>query len=209
MNTGRRKNMKKFIFSSDIMGSLRLGFLFVVLAIFSISPFHFDVAGGIHTDSLLAMDLFIKEDTLVKDPATGEEVPFSELKSGNPKLSSSLNQLVSARQHSGEFRVNAFAKERGMKLKGDLIRVVIEINADFHKPLAEGIIDDLRDRIIHAGGKFELDFHNRLQVLLPVEALEEVASWPEVKFIREPFRPRLGTARKCRINQREICQNSN
>ncbi len=191
MNTEGRKNMKKFIFSSDIMGSLRLGFLFVVLAIFTISPFHFDVADGIRIDSLLAMDLFIKEDTLVKDPVTGEEVPFSELKSGNPKLSSSLNQLVSVRQHSGEFRVNAFAKERGMKLKDDLIRVVIEINADSHEPLAEGIIDDLRDRIIHAGGKFELDFHNLLQVLLPVEALEEATSWPEVKFIREPFRAYL------------------
>ena len=188
MNTEGRKNMKKFIFSSDIMGSLRLGFLFVVLAIFTISPFHFDVADGIRIDSLLAMDLFIKEDTLVKDPVTGKEVPFSELKSGNPKLSSSLNQLVSACQHSAEFRVNAFAKERGMKLKDDLIRVVIEINADSHEPLAEGIIDDLRDRIIHAGGKFELDFHNLLQVLLPVEALEEATSWPEVKFIREPFR---------------------
>ena len=181
--------MKKFIFSSNIMGSLRLGFLFGVLAIFTISPFHFDVADGIRIDFLLAMDLFIEEDTLVKDPATGEEVPFSELKSGNPKLSSSLNQLVSACKHSAEFRVNAFAKERGMKLKDDLIQVVIEINADSREPLAEEILYEVRDRIIQAGGKFELDFHNLLQVLLPVEALEEAASWPEVKFIREPFRP--------------------
>ena len=180
--------MKKFIFSSNIMGSLRLGFLFGVLAIFTISPFHFDVADGIRIDFLLAMDLFIEEDTLVKDPATGEEVPFSELKSGNPKLSSSLNQLVSACKHSAEFRVNAFAKERGMKLKDDLIQVVIEINADSREPLAEEILYEVRDRIIQAGGKFELDFHNLLQVLLPVEALEEAASWPEVKFIREPFR---------------------
>ena len=51
-----------------------------------------------------------------------------------------------------------------MKLKNDLIRVVIEIDADSHEPLAEEILDDLRDRIIHAGGKFELDFHNLLQV---------------------------------------------
>jgi hypothetical protein len=182
------KHEEVLMFSSNIMGSLRLGFLFGVLAIFTISPFHFDVADGIHTDFLLAMDLFIEEDTIVKDPATGKEIPFSELKSGNPKLSSSLNQLLSACQHSAEFRVNAFAKERGMKLKDDLIRVVIEINADSHEPLAEEILDDLRDRIIHVGGKFELDFHNLLQVLLPVEALEEIASWPEVKFVREPFR---------------------
>jgi hypothetical protein len=179
------------MFNSNIMGLLRLGFFFGVLAIFTISPFHFDVADGIRIDSLLAMDLFIKEDTLVKDPATGKEVPFYELKSGNPKLSSSLNQLVSACKHSAEFRVNAFAKERGMNVKDDLIRVVIEINADSHEPLAEEILDELKARIIHAGGKFELDFHNLLQVLLPVEALEEAASWPEVKFIREPFRAYL------------------
>ncbi|MCW7073253.1 MAG: hypothetical protein OCU20_05080 [Methanophagales archaeon] len=46
-----------------------------------------------------------------------------------------------------------------MKLKDDLIRVVIEIDADSHEPLTEEILDDLRDRIIHAGGEFELDFH--------------------------------------------------
>jgi hypothetical protein len=183
--------MKKFMLNVNTMGSLSLGFLFGVLAVFTISPFHFDAVDGICTDSLLAMDLFIKEDTFVKDPATGKEIPFSELKSVNPKLSSSLNQLLSARKHSEELRVNAFAKERGMKLKDDLIQVVIEINADSHKPLSKEIIDEARDRIIRAGGKFEVDFHNRLQVLLPVEVLEEAASWPEVKFIREPFRPHL------------------
>lgn len=183
--------MKKFMLNINIMGSLSLGFIFGVLVIFTISPFHFDVVNGICADYLFAMDLFIKEDTFVKDPATGEEIPFSELKSVNPKLSSSLNQLLSARKHSEEFRINAFAKERGMKLQDDLIQVVIEINADSHEPLSKEIIDEARGRIIHAGGKFEVDFHNRLQVLLPVEALEEAASWPEVKFIREPFRPHL------------------
>ncbi|RPI50137.1 MAG: hypothetical protein EHM49_08935, partial [Deltaproteobacteria bacterium] len=189
LNTDQGKNMKRSMLNSNIMGSLSLGFLFGILAIFTISPFHFDAVDGICTDSLLAMDLFIKEDTFVKDPATGEEIPFSELKSVNPKLSSSLNQLLSVRKHSEEFRVNAFAKERGMKLKDDLIRVVIEINSDSQEPLSKEIIDEARDRIIHAGGKFEIDFHNRLQVLLPVEALEEAASWPEVKFVREPFHP--------------------
>ena len=181
--------MKRSWLNINVMGSLRWGFLFGVLAVLTISPFHFDVADGIHTDSLLAMDLFIEEDTLVKDPATGEQIPFSELKSGNPKLSSSLNQLLSAHQYGGRSRLKAFAGERGMKLKNDLIQVVIEINADSHEPLAEEMISELRDRIIQVGGKFELDFHNLLQVLLPVEALEEVASWPEVKFVREPFRP--------------------
>ena len=172
------------------MGPLRWGFLFGVLAVLTISPFHFDVADGIHTDSLLAMDLFIEEDTLVKDPATGEQIPFSELKSGNPKLSSSLNQLLSAYQYHGKAKVKAFARKRGMKLKDDLIQVVIEINADSHEPLAEEMISELRDRIVQVGGKFELDFHNLLQVLLPVHALEEVANWQDIKFVREPFRPR-------------------
>lgn len=49
------------MFNSNIMNSLKSGFLFGVLAVFTISPFHFDVADGIHTDSLLAMDLFIKK----------------------------------------------------------------------------------------------------------------------------------------------------
>jgi len=56
--------------------------------------------------------------------------------------------LLSAYQRSGESRVNTFTKEMGMKLKDDLIRVVIEVDADSHEPLIEEILDDLRDRII-------------------------------------------------------------
>jgi hypothetical protein len=181
--------MKKFIFNNKVIGLLRWGFLLGVFAIFIISPRHSDAVDEIIADSLFAMDLSIKEDTLIKDPATGEKIPFSELKSGNPKLSSSLNQLLAAYQYGGKPRMKAFAKERSMKLEKDLVQVVIEVNADSRQPLAEEILEELKDRILQVGGKFELDFHNLLQVLLPVHALEEVASWPEVKFIREPFRP--------------------
>jgi len=51
--------------------------------------------------------------------------------------------LLSAYQRSGESRVNTFTKEMGMKLKDDLIRVVIEVDADSHEPLTEEILDDL------------------------------------------------------------------
>ena len=85
--------------------------------------------------------------------------------------------------------MNAFAKERSMELNNNLIQVVIEVTADSHQPLAQEILGNLKLRILEVGGEFELDFHNLLQVLLPVHALEEVANWPEVKFIREPFRP--------------------
>jgi hypothetical protein len=181
--------MKKSWLYINVMGSLKREFFLGALVIFTISPFHFDVAGGIRADSLLANDLCIEKNTLIKDPATGQMIPFSQLKSKNPKLSSSLNQLLSAYQFGGESRMNAFAKERSMELNNNLIQVVIEVTADSHQPLAQEILEDLKLRILEVGGRFELDFRNLLQVLLPVHALEEVANWPEIKFIREPFRP--------------------
>ena len=181
--------MKKSWLYINVMGSLRRGFFLGALAIFTISPFHFDVAGGIRADSLLANDLCIEKDTLIKDPATGQMIPFYRLKSKNPKLSSSMNQLLSAYQFGGEPRMNAFAKETSKELNNDLIQVVIVVSADPHEPIAEELLENLKLRILEVGGEFELDFHNLLQVLLPVQALEEVANWPETKFIREPFRP--------------------
>jgi len=181
--------MKKLISNKRLISSLKWGFFLGLFLIFIISPVFSDAIDEKSDDSLLAVDLSIEEDTLVKDPATGEQIPFSELKAGNPKLSSSLNQLVSAYQYHGEERVKAFASERGMYLKEDLIQVVIEIHADSHEPLAEEILYELRDRIVQTGGKFELDFHNLLQVWLPVSVLEEVANWTETKFVREPFHP--------------------
>ncbi|RZB38000.1 MAG: hypothetical protein SRB2_00346 [Desulfobacteraceae bacterium Eth-SRB2] len=181
--------MKKFISNHKLIGSLKWGFFLGVVAIFIISPLCSDAIDEIPADSLFANDLCIEKDTLIKDPATGQKIPFSQLKSGNPKLSSSLNQLLSAYQFGGEPRMNALAKEKSIKLNKDLIQVVIEVTADTRQPLAQEILEDLKLRILEVGGEFELDFNNLLQVLLPVHALEEVANWPEIKFIREPFRP--------------------
>jgi len=180
--------MKKFISNNKLIRSLKWGFFLGVLAIFIISPLCSDAIDEIPTDSLYANDLCIEKDTLIKDPATGQKIPFSQLKSGNPKLSSSLNQLLSAYQFGGEPRMNAFAKERSMELNKDLIQVIIEVTADSHEPIAQEILGNLKLRILEVGGQFELDFRNLLQVLLPVHALEEVANWPDIKFIREPFR---------------------
>jgi Subtilase family/CARDB len=185
----RNEKMKKFISNNKLIGSLKWGFFFGSLTIFTIFPFHFDVMDGIRSDLLLANHLLLEKDTLIKDPATGQMIPFSQLKSKNPKLSSSLNQLLSAYQSGGEPRMKAFAKEQIMELNKNLIQVVIEVTADPHEPLANELFENLKLRIVEVGGRFELDFNNLLQVLLPIHALEEVANWPEIKFIREPFRP--------------------
>ncbi|RZB38122.1 MAG: hypothetical protein SRB2_00468 [Desulfobacteraceae bacterium Eth-SRB2] len=181
--------MKKFISNNKLIGSLKWGFFLGVLAIFIISPLCSDAVDEIPTDSLYANDLCIEKDTVIKDPATGQKIPFSELKSGNPKLSSSLNHLLSGYKFGGEPQMKGLARERSVELNKDLIQVVIEVTSDCHQPLAEEILENLKLKIMEVGGEFELDFHNLLQVLLPVHALEEVANWPEIKFIREPFRP--------------------
>jgi hypothetical protein len=181
--------MKKCIFSGKTIDFIRCGFLLGAFAISIIFSLHSDAADEINVDSSLAIDLSIEEVAPIKDPATGEEIPFSKLKSGNPKLSPSLNQLLAASQSSGKTGMKALAKERGIKLKEDLVQVVIEVNADRHQPLTKEILEELKGMILRVDGKFELDFHNLLQVLLPVDALEEVARWPGLKFVREPFRP--------------------
>ena len=70
--------MKKFISNKRLISSLKWGFFLGLLVIFIISPVFSDAIDEKHDDSPLTMDLSIEEDTLVKDPATGERIPVLE-----------------------------------------------------------------------------------------------------------------------------------
>jgi len=160
--------------------------LSIVLSLALITVSHADTNKNENTPDDItwtpAMGFFVKPE---------EQTPLSELKYRNPKLSSSLNQLVNAYESGGRTRMESFAKKRSMKLRDELIWVVIEIDSDRHQPLPEEIIEDLQNRIIQVGGEFELGFNNLMQVWLPVSVLDDVSDWSEVKIIREPFRPQV------------------
>jgi hypothetical protein len=99
---------------------------------------------------------------------------------GNPKLDSSLNQLLEAYQEGGMARAQAFAVNRKIFFQEGRVQVTIVTT--------EESIGHVRDAVEAAGGLYQLHYRNFLQAMVPIEALEVLAQRPDVIAIREPHR---------------------
>ncbi len=100
----------------------------------------------------------------------------------NPKLDSSLNQLLAAYHQGGLAEAQVFVEKRRMVLKDD--RVQVEVIAP-----EEAAIPSLKETIEAVGGEYQGHYQTLLQALVPIDALEALAQRPEVQVIRQPQRP--------------------
>jgi hypothetical protein len=98
----------------------------------------------------------------------------------NPKLGSSLNQLLEAYQRGGLAEAQTVAKMHGTKLDQDRVQVELVV--------AKGSVSDLREAIETIGGEYQGHYETLLQALVPLDALESLARQPGVQVIREPRR---------------------
>jgi hypothetical protein len=99
----------------------------------------------------------------------------------NPKLDSSLNQLLDAYRNDGIAEAQSFATTHGMILEGDRVQVVIVTT-----PQA---IDKLTETVISLGGEVQSHYKGQLQALVPIDSLESLAELQDIQRIREPSRP--------------------
>ncbi len=99
----------------------------------------------------------------------------------NPKLDSSLNQLLDAYRNDGMAEVQSFATTHGMVLEGDRVQVVIVTT-----PQA---IDKLTETVVSLGGEVQGHYKGQLQILVPIDSLESLAEQQDVQRILEPSQP--------------------
>ncbi len=99
---------------------------------------------------------------------------------GNPKMSSSLNQLLEAYRKGGMNEAEAFAKKRLMVIDKACVQVTIMTT--------EGVVGDVRDAVESVGGEFQMQYKNLLQVLVPIIKLQEFAHRSDILMIRQPRR---------------------
>jgi hypothetical protein len=52
----------------------------------------------------------------------------------------------------------------------------------------EGAVGDVRDAVESVGGEFQIQYKNRLQILVPIRMLEELSHRSDILIIREPRR---------------------
>jgi len=99
----------------------------------------------------------------------------------NPKLDSSLNQLLDIHRNKGMTRSQTFATTHGIVLEGDRVQVVIVTTSQ--------AIDKLTDSVTSLSGEVQGQYEGHLQVLVPIDSLESLAERQHVQRIREPSRP--------------------
>jgi hypothetical protein len=99
---------------------------------------------------------------------------------GDPKLGSSLDQLLEVYRQDGLAEAQAFAERRGMALEGGRVQVEIVVVGD--------AVDDVRAAIEALEGEYQGHYGNLLQALVPLDALTSLAQRPDVAVIREPLR---------------------
>jgi hypothetical protein len=148
----------------------------------------------------LAIGLLIPGDPVGADdpiptPATGEPTEWSTVtvttakivpkkierpSKGDPKLGSSLNQLLEAHRREGLAEAQAFAMSHNMVLQDDRVQVKIVTT--------EEAIGNVREAVEAVGGEYQTHYQNLLQALVPIGELEALAERPDVQIIREPQR---------------------
>jgi len=117
-------------------------------------------------------------------PSPAETVSLSGLQpppKGNPKLESSLGQLIAAYQEGGMFQATSFARQRDLTLQQNRIRVILVAGSEDIALVSE---------IIKAtGGQVEASYRNLIRALVPIAALEGLAEASGIRFIRPPRKP--------------------
>ncbi|MGA9351062.1 MAG: S8 family serine peptidase [Anaerolineae bacterium] len=97
---------------------------------------------------------------------------------GNPKLGSSLNQLLEAYHRGGLAEAQAFAGSHNLVLQDDCVQVKIVTT--------EEAIANVRDAVKAVGGEYQTYYQNLLQALVPIGELEALVGRPDVQIIRKP-----------------------
>ncbi|MBC7264797.1 MAG: S8 family serine peptidase [Chloroflexi bacterium] len=159
-------------------GKARL--VFLVSLVFTIGMLLCPSMAGADTLSLKPVS---KEPTQWSTTDVGMTVAPQEIErpdKGNPKLGSSLNQLLEAHRRGGLIEARAFAMRHGMVFHDEQVQVEVVT----YKEGVGGLIDVVETM----GGEYQGHYETLLQALMPLNALESLALRPDVQVIREPQR---------------------
>ncbi len=166
---------------------------------------------GIVLAALAALMILLPDRATLQDnpPQTGNLPPMNIYqREGHPKMESSLYQLMEIYFTQGIEEAKEFAKQRGINIQGDLVRVVAEAKSpgtgekadaisygrNSHLGRIQGKRDNLKAGSLHSasrqieafGGRVETTHRRLLQSVVPLYILREVADLSSVSYLRLP-----------------------
>ena len=115
-------------------------------------------------------------ETGVNDPTPGVSTPTAPFPiDGNPRLASSLRDVLDTYEESGATEALSFASDRGVRVHQDRLRVMVEA--------FEGREQDAESQIKESLGLIEQRWRRWFQVSITVANLERLAEGDTIRFI--------------------------
>ncbi len=123
------------------------------------------------------MFLFI----LISIPVSGSWAEESD--SFSPKIGPFLRKELSAIRQD-------CASAGNRKTSLEKISIVAVLDADHLKTLTDSALADFTKKVEALGGSIGTHAYNKVQVTIPVEQIETIAQWPEVRVLKKPVYPK-------------------
>ena len=163
---------------------------------------------------LFGLMILLPERAVLQARRSGADHPLqmnAYYRVGNPKMESVLYQLMEVYHIYGLAEAQRFAEQRGIDMQGDSVRVVAESQARVIWGKAAGVAlirdlwwmqlleqtDDFQIspsqlvsmQIKAYGGHVETTHRNLVQSVMPLYALQDLACYSSVKYLRLPMKP--------------------
>jgi len=117
----------------------------------------------------------------------------SEGQSLSPKIGPLLKKTIQdASKNTIGKAGGAFSQDKADS-RANFVKVIVVINGHHLKPLPEGLINELKERVKRLGGHIGDHAFNNVQVWIPIDKIEELAKWPNIKLIKLPTKPQVNS----------------
>jgi subtilisin family serine protease len=102
-----------------------------------------------------------------------------------PLLRKEIKTLKEKRLHETE----TLRPKSAVPQETELRKVIVIFKQDHLSPLPPGLLNELDSRVKALGGRMGESAYNNVEVFLPLEAVEELVEWDEIRSIVLPIRP--------------------
>jgi len=121
----------------------------------------------------------------------GSVLAENRVLSAAQKIGPLLKKEISQTQRNQLLENHGVNESQKLEKEEILIKVIVVIDADYLEPLAESLLQMLREKVERLGGHIGNHAFNNVQVWISLGKIEELASWTHIRLIKKPTKPKI------------------
>ena len=108
---------------------------------------------------------------------------------GHPKMESALYRMMRTYLTQGMEQAKEFARQRLIDMDGNRVRVMLETQpTGTNQTEIKKVTSSVKSHVENLGGMVETCYRQLVQSIVPLDALQNLADMPSVRFIRRPVK---------------------